>query len=872
MSRSRAHRYTKQVLFPILILSFIIFLIQADPLSAGKKKGKQTDPNEKSKIKLIYPKGNMIIYEQRDWIAGVSTDKTAELVTVKIIEKSTRDELSIEEVELDDSKFFIHPVEYAPGENKIKVDDYVITIFYQESEDDTPPKKYKDMLVHQSVPDLCEECHDTYVPDELPLLEEKQVDICDNCHKSKIFNRLRRTYKYIHKPVKTGECTICHEIHISENEHMLNMPQDELCASCHAAFVKKVKAAKHIHLGGMFERICTKCHNPHSSNLKALLIDVRKGICTTCHEAFTGEKEGVEYKSIHKPVVQGKCYVCHEIHKGANKMFLIRAETNDTCKVCHEDKMAVGHGVKLSTCSDCHTSHISEKEGLFTEKGIDKCLSCHKGLSYKKDLLEKRDCQLCHNPHSNNNIERAKASCNNCHEKSKLKDKHSDLTPEYKNCSNCHLMHGDGGEALLKANTHPLKEEEKRCKACHTSKLITTAKSSCYSCHAGEYDIKHPETVLNEESCVNCHQVHGGGVKKMLYKEQHKPFADRKCGECHKDIEASILLPELAEDGTLCETCHKEITLDKDKAPYKVTHKPFAEKKCAKCHFTHASPYKNMTRQEGAEFCYMCHKNKELDETGRELFSIHQPINAGKCQTCHKPHGSEHNKLLQKDIKSLCFSCHDNFLIKNKPKKKAPKKSRAKMPTMKGGMMADTAKKTKSKNKKKVEYFSTVHKPITEKGCAACHNPHSSRNPKLLETEEGTFICYKCHNDFTLNEDDEKIANVHEPVLKEKCSECHAPHATDTPKLLKLAASELCKKCHKKMPKNHHKLGIAKLSKLTPIPDFFEVIGKALACVNCHSPHSSEGRYLFSAPERELCRLCHSDVPSLDAYEAKRKK
>jgi predicted CXXCH cytochrome family protein len=864
----------KHSIIKTLIITFFIFtpflssdfnLLVKSAHAAGKTEEKTEEErieeseqirakaNAKSSATIIYPRHHMVIFEQRDWIAGIESNAKIETVRIVVTSEATGEDLEDEEIEVESTGFFMYPVEYEPGINVVSVGEFTIDVYYQEDVDVAPPIEFKEMQIHQSVPDMCEECHDIFEEEKrsFPLNTENILDICDSCHKSRIYNRLRKLYTNVHKPVAEGKCTTCHDIHISKNERMLKRPQNVLCAeSCHFKFIEKVKKNKFIHLGDMFDKICTKCHNPHSSNIKNLLRDVRKGICTKCHEAFSGEKEGVEYKSIHKPVVQGKCYLCHNIHSGKNKMYLIEEDAKTTCLNCHGEKVATGHGKKLADCTECHSPHISDKEGLFTDKGIQKCLSCHKELNFKKDVPQKSQCQLCHSPHSNLNVRIAKASCINCHEAEKLKPKHTDITPSYDECSKCHQLHGPGGKGLLKKNTHPLKPfKEKRCKACHQDKDLNTARNACYECHKDIYEEKHPQTIITPGVCIQCHKIHGGAGEKMIPEVQHKPFAERKCSECHTSKEVSKELPEKAKTAEICLGCHKTIDQDKDNQPYAVRHKPFEKKECVKCHETHASTYPKLTREDGHILCYTCHKSKEKDEAGEFYFSIHQPINTGDCLKCHYPHGSKYKSILKEDGKALCFTCHDNFLQKGgKMQKKA-----------KGGLAAG---KMKAGEGAAIPLYKTIHKPIKEKGCTACHNPHSADDKKLLTSDPGVFFCFKCHEDFTIDDEGYNKKSVHEPVLKGECVKCHDQHATDNPKLLRELPNKLCEGCHKR-DKRHHKLRISILKKLTPIPEDFVLVEKdsMLACTNCHDPHSSDDVKLVRETKKITCKKCHSSVP-----------
>jgi predicted CXXCH cytochrome family protein len=324
-------------------------------------------------------------------------------------------------------------------------------------------------------------------------------------------------------------------------------------------------------------------------------------------------------------------------------------------------------------------------------------------------------------------------------------------------------------------------------------------------------------------------------------------------------VDESLVLAEKAASGELCLGCHKDIDLDIDLTKpkeekkagakiYKVMHKPFKKRECVKCHETHASKYEGLKRAEGQQLCYKCHKSKELDEMGNAMFSVHQPINNGKCLGCHFPHGSKNNRLLREPLEDICFICHDNFLYK------IPEITRAKA--------AMAARKPTKKELEKLSKYKIIHKPITEKGCVICHNPHSSKDKKLLVSEGDKFFCYKCHNDFTVNPEFE-IKSVHKPVSDEDCIACHEMHATDNEKLLKTNEIKLCnEKCHKVSPE-HHEFNKNNLIKFKEVPESFTTLGNSVLCTNCHNPHSSKEIYLFTDIKKNLCLLCHTTVPSL---------
>ncbi|HZV35845.1 MAG TPA: cytochrome c3 family protein, partial [Verrucomicrobiae bacterium] len=62
---------------------------------------------------------------------------------------------------------------------------------------------------------------------------------------------------------------------------------------------------------------CSSCHNPHVSNEPKLLIKDRQKVCFECHE----EKDLVAVKS-HAGQTEKACIECHDPHLGKDKYLL----------------------------------------------------------------------------------------------------------------------------------------------------------------------------------------------------------------------------------------------------------------------------------------------------------------------------------------------------------------------------------------------------------------------------------------------------------------------------------------------------------------------------------------------------------------------
>ena len=107
------------------------------------------------------------------------------------------------------------------------------------------------------------------------------------------------------------------------------------------------------------------------------------------------------------------------------------------------------------------------------------------------------------------------------------------------------------------------------------------------------------------------------------------------------------------KDPSICFSCH----LDK-KAEFRLPyHHPVLEGKmsCADCHNAHGEdvrPWSATSMKDINEACYKCHK----DQRGPFVWE-HEALREG-CATCHKIHGSIHEKMLLARDANLCLRCH----------------------------------------------------------------------------------------------------------------------------------------------------------------------------------------------------------------------
>lgn len=320
-------------------------------------------------------------------------------------------------------------------------------------------------------------------------------ELCYKCH-----DRVD-TKKAVHKPVKEGNCSKCHDPHQSPYRYQLRGDGQNLCFICHD---KKLVSGKFVH-GPVAVGGCTMCHNPHQTDYpKMLPAATVNDVCFTCHvdkaDAFKGKK------FIHKPVRE-KCTNCHSPHAGDYKYNFKADGLQELCFGCHKDKKEWTASVKVKhggletdkKCLACHDPHVSDYARQLVKAPMDVCLMCHDKplqapdkklldmktyLAQNKDWhgpIRQKDCSACHNTHGSNNFRILRKYfppvfyapfdpknyelCFNCHEKTLVLDaKTTTLTGFRNGDQNLHFVHVN---KAIKGRT---------CRACHDAHATNNPK------------------------------------------------------------------------------------------------------------------------------------------------------------------------------------------------------------------------------------------------------------------------------------------------------------------------------------------------------------------------------------------------------------
>ncbi len=168
---------------------------------------------------------------------------------------------------------------------------------------------------------------------------------------------------------------------------------------------------------------------------------------------------------------------------------------------------------------------------------------------------------------------------------------------------------------------------------------------------------------VGTETCAACHEKEAKEFKKSAHSRISLPdesSARQGCEMCHGP--GSVHAENGGGKGTMinpnknpeiCFTCH----MDK-KAEFRLPyHHPVLEghMACSDCHSAHGEevrPWSATSMNDVNEACFKCHK----DQRGPFVWE-HEGIREG-CVTCHKVHGSIHQKMLISRDSNLCLRCH----------------------------------------------------------------------------------------------------------------------------------------------------------------------------------------------------------------------
>lgn len=271
---------------------------------------------------------------------------------------------------------------------------------------------------------------------------------------------------------------------------------------------------------------------------------------------------------------------------------------------------------------------------------------------------------------------------------------------------------------------------------------------TCMQCHAdqAEHYARTPHADLKNEpswkgkvvGCESCHgpgkaHVEAGGEKALIRhfeNESPKQISDT-CLSCHAGREEhnNYRRGEHWRNDIGCIDCHS-------------SHSPTTGENRANSNafISGANAEKpgfageKMLKASEPQLCMQCHT--ETKHQFNKPFRHKVLEGAMKCSDCHNAHGGFELKQarLATGADAACIKCHTD--------KQGP--------------------------------FTYEHAPVKTEGCASCHTPHGSANPRLLRTSSVAQLCLECHTQDHGVGALEPVGPAHRLDLQYRdCTACH---------------------------------------------------------------------------------------------------
>ncbi|MCC7147066.1 MAG: cytochrome c3 family protein [Phycisphaeraceae bacterium] len=271
--------------------------------------------------------------------------------------------------------------------------------------------------------------------------------------------------------------------------------------------------------------------------------------------------------------------------------------------------------------------------------------------------------------------------------------------------------------------------------------------NACDACHRPLSAADHTFELTRQKTdlCTFCHTIEMGQSVVV-----HEPLKRGQCVECHNPhggASRAMLATDSANN--LCKQCHQDVMKGK-----KSVHGPVAAGACGACHQPHSSNYPKLLNAQGTQLCLTCHVSTATEIRNKRV--VHGPV-AVDCQACHDAHASDQPMMLRDEPAKLCASCHETI-------------------------------------KATIAGAKTQHEAVTtSRACLNCHEAHASDFPSILR---GSMLelCMECHNQEIALSDGRKLANIkavldtgtslHGPVAQANCAACHLIHGGDNFRLL----------------------------------------------------------------------------------------
>jgi len=539
----------------------------------------------------------------------------------------------------------------------------------------------------------------------------------------------------------------------------------------------------------------------------------------------------------------------------------LRAQENDDCYGCHDDRTLKGtrggQSISVFVPPRLLAGSVHAKQS---------CISCHRDLTGTDfphtENPKAAQCLPCHavqvQAHTRSLHGQALArgdalapTCAECHGSHTILPKRNPeaMTSKMKIPFLCGRCHHEGTPVSL---THDIPQDrilENYSDSIHGEGLFKrglSVSAVCTSCHTSHNILPHtdPESSIARgnvaKTCTQCHslieQVHQKVIEGALWEKE--PSKIPACPDCHSPHKIRRAFYATGMSTQECMKCHdkkdltttrdsKTVSLFVDLAGYDTTsHKTVA---CAQCHVGaspgHARPCETIGDKKVD--CSICHAEVVREYQG----GIHGELaakgdaDAPGCVDCHVTHYTKGKKdssspTYPRNVPALCARCH-------REGEKAAKRIHTGVPNI------------------VQSYVESIHgKGLLESGlvvtatCSDCHTPHKPLPPSdprsSVNSANVANTCGKCHNGI----EDIFKTSVHWPgnIKTDKklptCESCHTSHTisrTDQADF-RMRMMVQCGRCHTSEAETFFETYHGKVSKLGS--------AGAAKCYDCHGTHN----------------------------------
>lgn len=259
----------------------------------------------------------------------------------------------------------------------------------------------------------CPDCHDEAGFGRDRKYRAAWGDLCRKCHETKA--------GAAHDPAREGRCNACHDPHGSGWKGLLTGEPSALCLACHPGV--PVSADTQSTHGK--DTPCTRCHDPHGSGSPKHLRTALPDLCTTCHADPTLDLGGVAKPYVHGPLNLEGCSLCHTPHRVTEEPGLLRQPRVDVCASCHEEfgpaalartGKTVHAPLLQGRCTGCHDPHASSRASLLKADGNALCTGCHNSGRHSHSLRPTNRHQTGAATPADWPLDQGQFTCTGCHE------------------------------------------------------------------------------------------------------------------------------------------------------------------------------------------------------------------------------------------------------------------------------------------------------------------------------------------------------------------------------------------------------------------------------------------------------------------------